>query len=671
MKLYVLLWLLLIPTVLGEGDLYNVDSLVIDINISSELEVIKKNEGSFIKELVVNLTYYPKDWETQRVLSIDSVPEFEIGADNLIFSWDEVPERPNFVVNSKVRTVHNPNKITEKVRFPIDNLNPSLEVYTLPSDTIDSNNKEIIRLASRLAEGEDDLFVVVHKIGSWTRDNVEYSLSTLTESVTQNSSWVLKNRYGVCDEITNLFIALNRALGIPAKFVSGISYTESDLFENNWGPHGWAEVYFPEYGWVSFDISFGELGLIDTTHIKLKEDVDALKHSTRYYWKGKDIDLKVNQLEFGAEIIDVGENLGYPIIIDVVPHRSNVGFGSYNLIEVKIENLVDYYIAREISIFGPDEITFFEDNRRKDVLLEPYEKKSIYFIIQVQEDLDPKLIYTVPMGVRTKSNNSAETSFKVTRDDIVFSDEFVSNLLKEKQESQIKVYSREVSISCISDDEITCTLENKGNTILYDLVVCMEDVCERIDVGISQKEVVKFPVIDKSPGEYEYLVTAKNDYVSVSSTVGAIVNDDPQIFIEDIDYPNTAGFNDIVNISFRVSKGSFVNPLNVTVRLESKQARKKWETFEFSEDQNLNISILGKLLDRGENEFAINVDFFNDEGNKFSIEENFIIMNTVSIFSLDNLQHFMFDTQNGIIAIMVVIIFTTFLIAILLILRRR
>ena len=62
-----------------------------------------------------------------------------------------------------------------------------------------------------------------------------------------------------------------RAVGVPAKFVSGVAYTDSPLFTERWGGHGWAEVYFPEIGWVAFDPTFGEFGWIDVGHIKNEE----------------------------------------------------------------------------------------------------------------------------------------------------------------------------------------------------------------------------------------------------------------------------------------------------------------------------------------------------------------------------------------------------------------
>ena len=73
--------------------------------------------------------------------------------------------------------------------------------------------------------------------------------------MTEPATWVYDNRQGVCDELTGLFISMLRELGIPARFVSGVSYTNLPEFAKPWGGHGWAEVWFPDVGWVPFDVT--------------------------------------------------------------------------------------------------------------------------------------------------------------------------------------------------------------------------------------------------------------------------------------------------------------------------------------------------------------------------------------------------------------------------------
>ena len=171
-----------------------------------------------------------------------------------------------FKYDAKIKTNNQRVEVRQKIPFPLAPQDiAGFEGYLQPTATIDSNHPQIIAKATELVEGEDDLFKAVFTLANWVDDNVDYDLTTLTAGTSQKASWVLENREGVCDEMTSLFVAMARSVGIPARFVSGISYTTSDLFSEPWQPHGWAEVYFPEVGWVDFDITFGEYGYIDVT----------------------------------------------------------------------------------------------------------------------------------------------------------------------------------------------------------------------------------------------------------------------------------------------------------------------------------------------------------------------------------------------------------------------
>lgn len=73
-----------------------------------------------------------------------------------------------------------------------------------------------------------------------------------------------------CMEFTDLFIALTRAMGIPAREVDGFAYTrESNLtplsisLKNGDLLHSWAEFYDPNFGWVQVDPTWGNTSGID------------------------------------------------------------------------------------------------------------------------------------------------------------------------------------------------------------------------------------------------------------------------------------------------------------------------------------------------------------------------------------------------------------------------
>ena len=92
-----------------------------------------------------------------------------------------------------------------------------------------------------------------------------------------------------------LFVSMCRAVGIPARFVSGWAYTDNDvLFNEPWGGHVCAEVYFPEEGddgggiWVPFDVTYGQLGFLDAGHVLLQTSADVVESNVEYSAQGRD-----------------------------------------------------------------------------------------------------------------------------------------------------------------------------------------------------------------------------------------------------------------------------------------------------------------------------------------------------------------------------------------------
>jgi transglutaminase-like putative cysteine protease len=61
---------------------------------------------------------------------------------------------------------------------------------------------------------------------------------------------------GVCQDHAHLFIACARALGAPARYVSGHLAPPEGAAEQD-AAHAWAEAYVPGLGWVGFDATNG------------------------------------------------------------------------------------------------------------------------------------------------------------------------------------------------------------------------------------------------------------------------------------------------------------------------------------------------------------------------------------------------------------------------------
>jgi transglutaminase-like putative cysteine protease len=60
----------------------------------------------------------------------------------------------------------------------------------------------------------------------------------------------------VCQDISHIFIASARSLGIPARYVSGYLHRADGQNDQQAG-HAWSEAYVDGLGWVAFDATNG------------------------------------------------------------------------------------------------------------------------------------------------------------------------------------------------------------------------------------------------------------------------------------------------------------------------------------------------------------------------------------------------------------------------------
>jgi transglutaminase-like putative cysteine protease/predicted glutamine amidotransferase len=107
---------------------------------------------------------------------------------------------------------------------------------------------------------------------------------------------VLTNRYGVCQDFTNLFICLARLLAIPARYRVGYIRTGADYANQiqSEASHAWVECFLPWIGWVGFDPTNGKV--VDLDHIRVacgRTFVDATPTSGTLFGGGEGETLSV------------------------------------------------------------------------------------------------------------------------------------------------------------------------------------------------------------------------------------------------------------------------------------------------------------------------------------------------------------------------------------------
>ncbi len=116
--------------------------------------------------------------------------------------------------------------------------------YTVASESI---NDFAARFRPSLAR---DAIATVHEIMLGIADAVEYKMGETHVHTT--GAEALEQGSGVCQDHAHIFCAVCRALGIPARYISGY-VTHGMGYDAQAASHAWAEAFIEDLGWVGFD----------------------------------------------------------------------------------------------------------------------------------------------------------------------------------------------------------------------------------------------------------------------------------------------------------------------------------------------------------------------------------------------------------------------------------
>jgi transglutaminase-like putative cysteine protease len=134
----------------------------------------------------------------------------------------------------------------------------------LSPDTYVTLSADVVSQARQLvSETENDVPKVITKFVDWIRKNITYSMEVGGGAVRLTDTQVLNIRAGVCDEFSTLFMSFCRATGIPARRIIGYAPDNLDEYlgkniENT--SHSWTEVWIPNYGWLTVDPTWADIG---------------------------------------------------------------------------------------------------------------------------------------------------------------------------------------------------------------------------------------------------------------------------------------------------------------------------------------------------------------------------------------------------------------------------
>lgn len=232
-------------------------------------------------------------------------------------------------------------------RSPIQELNENeaaqektdkgtLAYYLQPGRLVDSDDEEIIRLATELTEGVDSNYEKIRILHDWVANNIYYDWDAISSGDygDPSATGVLKSRKSVCEGYSSLLTGLLRAAGIPAKKISGYAIDYEEVWtedyisgENTTGNHAWVEAYCDgrwlfldatwdsgnsyrngavekEEGLYSYNYFDSGMDFFSATHLRLTKESVLDKEVTD--WKLKNSELKIkssNTLKNGKKAV--------------------------------------------------------------------------------------------------------------------------------------------------------------------------------------------------------------------------------------------------------------------------------------------------------------------------------------------------------------------------------
>lgn len=191
--------------------------------------------------------------------------------------------------------------------------NPADYAEYLKATSLGPIDGEVKKLAERITRGKKTVLAKARAIYDWTVEKMYRDPATRGCGTGDVCALLIKPG-GKCTDISSTYIALCRAVGVPAREIFGLRLgkkVEEDI--TTW-QHCWVEFFLPGTGWVPVDPADVRKAILVE---KLEMTDPKVKEYREYFWGGIDPyrfrlavgrDLVLNPAQVGAPL----NTFGYP-----------------------------------------------------------------------------------------------------------------------------------------------------------------------------------------------------------------------------------------------------------------------------------------------------------------------------------------------------------------------
>lgn len=199
----------------------------------------------------------------------------------------------SIIGNTKVRTYNlSTAKLINKNITPEKDLNR----YLSEEKYIEVNDPTIKNYASKIQGTTRE--EIIQNIYEFIQNHMTYKHLPGVSGAKR----ALNEKVGECSEYSAIMVALCRAKGIPARIVSG------NIAREKATKHNWVEVYFDEYGWVTYDPT--TMPIIFNVYkngklVRQEKRFDSSKSTAKYISSGKNL-FSPYWLRYGSDSANSG-----------------------------------------------------------------------------------------------------------------------------------------------------------------------------------------------------------------------------------------------------------------------------------------------------------------------------------------------------------------------------